>query len=969
MGLLDGLRGQPAWQHADATIRLAGVREIPDEQQQLLASIALEDTDSRVRRAAVGRLTDAALLARVAARDTNEGVRDDALRQLLDLALARHNQTDESASLAALAALTDQKHVVGVARGSAFEAVRSAAVARLGDAKALGSVARQAEHETTRLDALARIDDPAEILAVLLKTEFKDVALSALERISDTQALRVAAVRARNKVAARRARSRLRAIEAPGRPNDEQRPRLAGLCETVEALGRLENSNEIAERLAAAEDQWLELDAQADDALVTRFAAGCENARQRLAQCRIEETERHRRDQEQAAVLAARTNLCERIEALGAESVPDGLDAARAEWTALPTPVDPDDTRLHEVQTRFERACKASEQRHENWKRARDVRARLEQLTREAEQAVEIADLAEARKRWRAVLNERARIGADNASAADLTARLGNAETRFAAREAEARETCMRQREKRLNELRQLCERLETLAGSNGLTLRQAEQGLREARIAGDALGSLPSKRDAEQMTERLKTIQHALGAKVRELREIEEWQRWANVGVQEQLCARVEALREVEDIAELARQLREIEDQWKQVSSVPKERAQALWTRYKAAHDENRARAETFFRRQAEERAGNLKTKQALCAQVEALAESTDWIRTAETVKGLQAQWKTIGQVPVGHEKAVWARFRTACDRFFTRRHEDLARRKADWASNLALKEALCVRVEALAESADWEKTAAEIRQLQAEWKTIGPVKKNKSEAIWQRFRAACDRFFTRYAQRGDIEIAARLTDAQSICAEIESLASAGAVSGDRGESSNRPPDLLFAQAEAAWHRWRSIDKSGALPRMQAASLRAQFTTALGRLVEAHPKTFRDTVLDPDANCRRMENLCARVEQAVSGGGTAAGHTASPTVRLAAMLKEALAANTIGGKVDEEARRRAAAEEVRKAQAAWQSIGPVAPDIARSLTPRFQKACRQFFEGKDQRRGGNETAARAQHPARGARS
>src|SRR5918993_1442273 len=108
-------------------------------------------------------------------------------------------------------------------------------------------------------------------------------------------------------------------------------------------------------------------------------------------------------------------------------------------------------------------------------------------------------------------------------------------------------------------------------------------------------------------------------------------------------------------------------------------------------------------------------------CDRAEVLAESSSWIQTADQIKQLQAEWKTIGPVSRGREKAIWDRFRAACDRFFTRRHDDLAQRKTVWADNLAKKDALCARVEALAESSEWEPTAAEIRRLQNEWKTIG--------------------------------------------------------------------------------------------------------------------------------------------------------------------------------------------------------------------------------------------------------
>jgi hypothetical protein len=108
-----------------------------------------------------------------------------------------------------------------------------------------------------------------------------------------------------------------------------------------------------------------------------------------------------------------------------------------------------------------------------------------------------------------------------------------------------------------------------------------------------------------------------------------------------------------------------------------------------------------------AVERVEHLRRKEALCAQVEALADSTDWIRTAETIKALQAQWKTIGPVTPGHEKAVWERFRAACDRFFTRRKNDLAERKNVWITNLKKKEVICARWRPCSKH-DWDRALA---------------------------------------------------------------------------------------------------------------------------------------------------------------------------------------------------------------------------------------------------------------------
>ncbi len=145
------------------------------------------------------------------------------------------------------------------------------------------------------------------------------------------------------------------------------------------------------------------------------------------------------------------------------------------------------------------------------------------------------------------------------------------------------------------------------------------------------------------------------------------------------------------------------------------------------------------------------------------------------------------------GHEKSVWERFRAACDRFFTRRQEDLKERKHEWADNLAKKEALIAEADQLAQSTEWDKAANRIKQLQAEWKKIGPVRKNKSEVVWQRFRTACDTFFERYKTRDQVAVAGKLADRETAVAEIEALMP----SAEAPDAA--APDDLYAKVQAA--------------------------------------------------------------------------------------------------------------------------------------------------------------------------
>ena len=208
-------------------------------------------------------------------------------------------------------------------------------------------------------------------------------------------------------------------------------------------------------------------------------------------------------------------------------------------------------------------------------------------------------------------------------------------------------------------------------------------------------------------------------------------------------------------------------------MAEAPRAQAQALWHRYRQAADPIQSAAREFFAARSEERKANLERKLALIERAEALADSTDWIKTADELKKLQPEWQQIGAVPRNDTRATWKRFRDACDKFFTRRNADLAERKETWSANLARKEALCARAEELATSREWDRAASEIRRLQADWKTVGPVRRNKSEAIWQRFRTACDTFFDRYKRRDEIELEAKQADREALLGELESLAS----------------------------------------------------------------------------------------------------------------------------------------------------------------------------------------------------
>jgi Domain of Unknown Function (DUF349) len=1032
MALLDRLRPQPGWKHSDPATRLAAVEALAPTEQALLASLAREDDAPRVRRAAVARLDDPETLGVIGQQDADDQVRADAIARLTKIAV---EAVDPATGRRAVAALADERHLNGIARSAAPVEVCEAALDRITEAKALGAVARHAEHEAVRLRALTRLNDRAELEAVATHSDHKDVGLAALERLDDLAVLDTIAVRAKNKVIARRAKAIVKeraAAEAGTRAAAEALARRRGqLMDAVGTLDKLRDRARALSELTRLDEEWRALGDAPEDSQA-RWKQGTERVRIHCEDLARQEAAEAERRAAMGAAVTWRRALIEAAQSADDDTLVERLAAVRAEWAAL-EPVDGD--QIRGLEREFDQACKAAESRAATRARAAATQQRLAELASEAAQLVESENLESARPRWNALGHEWRDLTQGLPVDAPIHAQHAGAVARWRQREQAFREAAARTAAENQTRLQEMADRATALSALPETPIKEIDRAVRDLRAAIDSPGPLPH--GGEELLTKLKATLASLTPRLREARETDEWRRWANAGIQEELCKRMEALRGATDLAEASRQLRDLRRQWKAVSAAPKDEADALWQRFKTAGDEVQARVDTHLAAVTAEQTANLARKVALCEKAEALAQSTDWINTADILKALQAEWNKIGPVPKEapalrdaaalkdaqakeapsrESSDVARRFRTACDTFFTRRKTDLAQRKGEWAQNQQKKEALCARMEALAESTDWAATFNEIKKLQAEWKTIGPVRRNRSEALWKRFRGACDRFFERYGKRHEIDLRHRVDEREAICRALEALAPAAMAAGsepavaveistvaapspqpdaakhlevgtlpaireappavaaeaqpdDPAMSAETPsspapvappaddaavppslaptppgppsPDGLVRTVAEAWRRWR---QAPGLPSEALVPVRARFESALTMVLTTYASAFQGTPFDLDETRRRMKALCEDVEN-VTRGLPASQLGSTSVAALATLLKESLAANTIGGRVNEEAKVRAAAERVRRAQTAWRDLGPVPGADGHQFEVRFHRACRRFFE------------------------
>ena len=215
-------------------------------------------------------------------------------------------------------------------------------------------------------------------------------------------------------------------------------------------------------------------------------------------------------------------------------------------------------------------------------------------------------------------------------------------------------------------------------------------------------------------------------------------------------LCEQAEALLLEPSVVDAFHKLQKLHDEWRETGPVANEFKEPLWERFKAASSRiNKAHQEHFEALKAEQ-VRNLELKTQLCETTEELAAQPlttrkEWNRASDRLLEIQKTWKTIGFAPKKDNNRIYERFRTACDRFFEAKRQFYAGLKAEMEHNLQLKTEICEAAESLAGSEEWKKTTDELIALQARWKQIGAVSRRHSDAVWKRFRAACDRFFER--------------------------------------------------------------------------------------------------------------------------------------------------------------------------------------------------------------------------------
>ena len=293
------------------------------------------------------------------------------------------------------------------------------------------------------------------------------------------------------------------------------------------------------------------------------------------------------------------------------------------------------------------------------------------------------------------------------------------------------------------------------------------------------------------------------------------------NLAKKEAVIADLKALLEKqEDVNATFPEFREIQNRWRAIGPVPAQSYRNINETYQLYVEQfydmvkiNRELRDLDFKK-------NLEVKEQFCAYAEKLAENPNVVEAFRELQKLHEQWKEFGPVAKEYRDQIWDRFKAATaviNKKYQAFFEGIKEQQAD---NLVKKTALCEKVEEIAErevtnSNEWNAFSKEIEDIQKEWKTIGFASKKDNQKIYDRFRAACDKFYGRkrdfYTEYKD-SINTNLEKKIALCEAAEALKSST-------EWKKATDQFINLQKQ-----WKEI---GAVPRKKSEQLWKRFRAA----------------------------------------------------------------------------------------------------------------------------------------------
>ena len=334
-----------------------------------------------------------------------------------------------------------------------------------------------------------------------------------------------------------------------------------------------------------------------------------------------------------------------------------------------------------------------------------------------------------------------------------------------------------------------------------------------------------------------------------------EEKQKAENYEIKLQLIEQLKMLCESQDdFNKLYNEFKDIQQKWKEIKLVPEEHANELWKEYQtyseAFYDlikiNNQFRDYDFKK--------NLELKTALCEAVEKLQDEKDIISAFHQLQKLHQQWREIGPVAKELREELWGRFKAASTVINKRHQQHFENLKAKEQENLVAKTAICEEIEGIDYAAlqtfkDWDEKNNEVLALQQKWRTIGFTPKKHNTKIFERFRAACDVFFTKkteFYKSIKAEMEKNLEKKRALCEKVEALK-------DSTDWKGTTEKMIALQKE-----WKTI---GQVTRRHSDSIWKRFITACDYFFDNKNKNVSSQKSEEQTNLEAKKALIEKVK------------------------------------------------------------------------------------------------------------
>lgn len=331
--------------------------------------------------------------------------------------------------------------------------------------------------------------------------------------------------------------------------------------------------------------------------------------------------------------------------------------------------------------------------------------------------------------------------------------------------------------------------------------------------------------------------------------------QKEENLQKKQEILERIKALSATPEEANQAyKEFKELQNQWKELTLVPAEKANELWKTYQLYVEQyyDQLKLNNEFREYDFKK--NLEIKTRLCETAEKLNEEADVISAFQQLQALHQEFKETGPVAKELREEIWARFKAASTAVNKRHQQYFEELKQKEEENLAHKTALCEKIEAvdltaIKTAAAWEAQTQQIIEMQKEWRTIGFAPQKMNVKIFERFRGACDRFFTEKAaffKRLKEEQAQNLAKKTELCEKAEALK-------DSTDWKATADKLMQIQKE-----WKTI---GAVPKKHSESLWQRFIGACDYFFEQKGKNTASQRGEEKENLQKKEQVIEKLK------------------------------------------------------------------------------------------------------------